>query len=148
MSPRQIMKFEDVRGWALALRWLLLLALCSAYLLGGIVKLLDFPSAMAEMANFKLPLPAIMAVAVIVTELGASALVLCGRLRWLGALWLAGFTVAAALVANRFWQLPMPDRGLAANAFFEHMGLAAAFLLVAWTDFNAAQCRLQRDPPS
>ena len=118
------------------LHGLVLLALCSAYLLGGVVKLLDFPGAVAEMQHFGLPFPELVAWAVIVTELGASAMVLSGKLRWVGALFLAGFTVAASLVANRFWQLPGPERGMAANTFFEHIGLAAGFVLVAWMDVS------------
>jgi len=63
-------------------------------------------------------------------------MVIGGWHRWLGALGLAGFTVAASLVANRFWELAAPDRMMAANAFFEHWGLAGGFLLVAWYDLR------------
>ena len=115
-------------------RFLALLALCGAYIQGGLTKALDFNGALAEMAHFGLTPQAPFAVAVIVLELGASALILSGRLRWLGALGLAGFTVLAALLANRFWAMPPPERTMAANAFFEHLGLAGAFVLVAWYD--------------
>ena len=37
-----------------AVRWLALLALCGAYLQGGLVKLMDFNGAQAEMAHFGL----------------------------------------------------------------------------------------------
>ncbi len=36
--------------------------------------------------------------------------------------------------ANNFWALEVPVRFMAENAFFEHLGLAGAFLLVAWED--------------
>jgi uncharacterized membrane protein YphA (DoxX/SURF4 family) len=112
-----------------------LLGLCAAYLQGGLNKLLDWPGAVAEAAHFGLPAPAFAAAATIATELIGSALVLSGRLRWLGALWLATFTLAAIFVANRFWELP-PGQGrfMTANAFFEHLGLIGGFLLVAWLD--------------
>jgi uncharacterized membrane protein YphA (DoxX/SURF4 family) len=45
-------------------------------------------------------------VLVTVLELGASVLILSGRMRWLGALALAGFTLLATLLALRFWELP------------------------------------------
>ena len=49
-----------------------------------------------------------------------------------GALALMAFTLAATLIANRFWGLPPgPERFMAANGFFEHLGLAGGFLLVA-----------------
>jgi uncharacterized membrane protein YphA (DoxX/SURF4 family) len=77
-----------------------------------------------------------MAVATIVLELGAAALILLGRWRWLGALALAVFTVAATFMANRFWSAPPEARFMLANAFFEHLGLAGAFVLVAWEDLR------------
>lgn len=120
----------------IAVRWLALLALCSAYLQGGLVKLLDFPGAMAEMQHFGLSPAAPMAIAVIVLELGASLLILSGRLRWLGALALAVFTLAATLMANRFWQVPLAERGTVMNGFFEHLGLAGALVYVAWHDLR------------
>src|SRR5207244_1733919 len=96
---------------------------------------LDFSGAVAEVQHFGLAPASTIAVAII-TELCASALVLTGVYRWLGALWLAGFTLMATLVANRFWQLPTPDRFMAENAFFEHLGLVGGFLLMAWQDLR------------
>lgn len=119
-----------------AVRWLALLLLCAAYLQGGLQKAFDFPGAIAEMNHFGLAPAAPMAVAVIVLELGASALILSGRLRWLGALALAAFTLVATFIALRFWTMAPPERFMATNAFFEHLGLAGAFLLVAWHDLN------------
>ena len=106
-----------------------LLLLCAAYLQGGIDKLVDFPGAVAEQAQFGLAPAKLFAVAVIDTELIGSALVLSGSLRWLGALWLGGFTVIASFLANRFWDLPPGmERFMAANAFFEHLGLVGGSL--------------------
>lgn len=119
-------------------RWMALLAICSAYLQGGLVKLLDFPGAIAEMQHFGLAPAVPLAAATIVAELGASVLILSGRWRWLGALTLAAFTLAATFVANRFWELPTPDRGMVMNAFFEHIGLIGAFVLIAWHDLRTS----------
>ncbi len=112
---------EAPRAW---LRTIALLDLCAAYLQGGLTKLLDFPGAVAEQAHFGFHPPAVFAVAVIAVELGGSALILSGRVRWLGAIGLAGFTLMASFTANAFWALPPgPDRFAAANGFFEHLGL-------------------------
>ncbi|MCR5868190.1 DoxX family protein [Aquincola sp. J276] len=119
-----------------AVRWLALLLLCAAYLQGGLQKAFDFPGAIAEINHFGLAPAAPMAVGIVVLELGASALVLSGRLRWLGALALSVFTLAATFIALRFWTMAPPERFMAANAFFEHLGLTGAFLLVAWHDLN------------
>ena len=119
------------------LRWIALLLLCAAYLQGGFNKAMDFGSAVAEMNHFGVSPAAPMAAAVIVLELGASVLILTGFYRWLGAVALAAFTLFATFVALRFWQMPVgQERFLAANSFFEHLGLVGGFLLVAWLDLQ------------
>ena len=119
-----------------AVRWLALLLLCAAYLQGGLNKAMDFNAAIAEMNHFGLSPAGPLAAAVIVLELGATALILTGFHRWLGALALAGFTLMATFVALRFWEMPQPERFMAANSFFEHLGLVGGFLLVAWHDLK------------
>ena len=120
-----------------AIRWLAYLGLCAAYLQGGFNKLTDFNGALGEMTHFGLQPAALFAVLVIALELGASAMILTGKLRWLGALLLAGFTVMATFLALRYWELPAgPERFGAANSFYEHLGLVGGFLLVAWLDLQ------------
>lgn len=113
-----------------------LLLLCSAYLQGGINKLTDFGGAVAEMQHFGVSPAAPMAALVIGGEIGASLLILAGFYRWLGAGYLAVFTLMATFMANRFWEMAGPERFAAANGFFEHLGLTGAFLLVAWYDIQ------------
>ncbi|RAS09360.1 DoxX family protein [Cupriavidus alkaliphilus] len=125
------------------LHWLALLLLCAAYLQGGLVKLADFRGAVAEMQHFGLSPAVPMALATIVLELGACAMILLGWRRWLGALALAAFTLAATFVANRFWQAPPEARFMMANAFFEHLGLVGGFLLVAWHELRERARRAQ-----
>lgn len=117
-------------------RWAGLLLLCSAYLQGGINKLTDFGGAVAEMQHFGVSPAAPMAAVVIGGEIGASLLILAGFYRWLGAGYLAVFTLMATFMANRFWEMAGPERFAAANGFFEHLGLTGAFLLVAWYDIQ------------
>ena len=115
---------------------LCLLMLCAAYLQGGIDKVFDFPGAVAEMAHFGLRPALPLAVLTIAGELGASVMVVGGWWRWAGAAWLALFTLAANGIANRYWELAGPARRMAENGFYEHLGLAGAFLLVAWCDLD------------
>lgn len=64
-------------------------------------------------------------------------MVISGLLRWAGALALAGFTLLATFIALRFWEMaPGMDRMMATNAFFEHLGLAGAFVFVAAFDLT------------
>ena len=123
-----------------AIRWLAYLGLCAAYLQGGLNKLMDFQGAVGEMTHFGLSPAPLLAGLVIALELGASIMILSGKLRWLGALALAAFTLMATFVALRFWEMPVgQERFMAANSFFEHLGLIGGFLLVAWLDLQNAQ---------
>jgi uncharacterized membrane protein YphA (DoxX/SURF4 family) len=118
-----------------ALHWFALLLLCAAYIQGPVTKILDFQGALAEMSHFGLMPAPLFAVGVIGFELGATALILIGRWRWLAALALAGFTLAATFIAVRFWEMPAGQgRMMAMNGFFEHLGLIGGFILVALDD--------------
>jgi uncharacterized membrane protein YphA (DoxX/SURF4 family) len=129
------------------IHWIALLGLCAAYLQGGIIKATDFSGAIAEMNHFGLAPAVPIAIAVIVLELGASVMILIGFYRWLAALAFGGFTLMATLVALRFWELPPgQERFMAANAFFEHLGLVGGFLLVAWHDLKRSAVSKQGAP--
>lgn len=115
-------------------RWTWLLArvgLTGAYILGGLTKLLDFPSAVAEQQHFGLHPPVLWAVVTIVVEIAAPVLIISGRLVWLGAGALGVLTAVASVVANNFWDMQGPARVMAMNSFFEHIGLIAGFVLAA-----------------
>lgn len=114
---------------------LALVALCGAYIQGPISKLADFPGAVDEMAHFGLRPSALFAVGVIAFELVASGMVVSGLKRRAAALALAAFTLAATMLALRFWEMePGTARQMTANAFFEHLGLVGAFVIVAGLD--------------
>lgn len=133
-TPRRLL--ADVASTP-AVRTAALLALCAAYIQGPLTKIFDFGGAIAEMEHFGLSPAPVFAVLVIAFELTASAMVVSGKFRWLGALGLAGFTVFATFIALRFWELPAGmERMMATNAFFEHLGLAGAFILVTIFDIT------------
>ena len=122
---------------ASALRTIALLALCAAYIQGPVTKIADFNGALAEMNHFGLQPAGFFAVSVIVFELVASAMIVTGFFRWVGALALAGFTILATFIALRFWEMTSGmERMMATNAFFEHLGLAGAFVFVAAYDLT------------
>lgn len=124
-------------NWVSAiLRWPLLwhaarLALVSAYVLGGFTKLLDFAGAAAEQEHFGLYPGSLWAAAAIVVELGGSLLVIVNRFVWFGAGGLGVLTFVAMFTANAFWTMGGHERFMAANAFFEHLGLIAGLIIVS-----------------
>ena len=137
--------------WAiLSWPWLLpvaRIALTSAYLIGGVQKLVDFPGAVAEQAHFGLQPAWLWAAAAIIVELGGSALVIFGRWVWLGAGGLGVLTAVAMVTANNFWTMTGHDRFMALNAFFEHLGLIAGLVLVRSCGAYAASTLLNGSTP-
>ena len=126
-DPRWVDKVLDWRWTWLVAR----IGLTSAYILGGLTKLLDFQSAVAEQQHFGLNPGWLWAAVTILVELGGSALIVMGRWVWFGAGGLGVLTVVATYVANNFWTMQGHARFIALNGFFEHIGLIAGFVMAA-----------------
>ena len=138
-NPRWVEAVLDWDG-----TWLLSrIALTSAFWIGGLTKLLNFQNAVAEQAHFGLRPAALFAILTICVELVGSALVISGRLVWLGAGALGVFTGLATLLAHRFWETTGDARVEAMNGFFEHLGLIAGLVLI-----TALSLREQQRGPS
>jgi uncharacterized membrane protein YphA (DoxX/SURF4 family) len=148
MKPR-----TDTPCWLAAILswpWLLPIsraALVSAFLIGGIQKLVDFNGAVAEQAHFGLEPAWLWAIAAIVEELGGSALVIFGYFVWLGAGGLGILTAVAMLAANNFWTMNGHDRFVAVNAFFEHLGLIAGLMLISVLSLREPSALQKRGVP-
>jgi uncharacterized membrane protein YphA (DoxX/SURF4 family) len=136
---------SDTPGWIAAiLSWSWLLpaarfALVSAFVIGGVAKLIDFPAAIAEQQHFGLSPAWLWAAAAVVVELIGSALVIVGRWVWLGAGGLGVLTAVAMLTANDFWTMTGHDRFVALNSFFEHLGLIAGLVLISILSLRTAR---------
>jgi transmembrane protein len=87
------------------------IAVAAPFLVSGIAKLADFPSAISEVRGLTGLEPAgLMAALVVLTQLAGSALVIAGgRLTWIGTAALACFTIVATLYAHAFWLKPASD---------------------------------------
>jgi uncharacterized membrane protein YphA (DoxX/SURF4 family) len=106
-------------------------ALASPFIISGIIKLFDFQGAIAEVEGLKLQPGAFFAAAVILTQLGGSALFLTRRFCWLGAGILSVFTLIATLLAHPFWTFPETERGHQTATFFEHVAIIGGFAAAA-----------------
>jgi len=126
-DPRWVDAILDWRWTWLVAR----IALTGAFILGGLTKLSDFPAAVAEQQHFGLHPGAFWAAAAIVVEIGGPILIISGRFVWLGAGALGVLTAIATLAANDFWVMSGHERFVAINAFFEHIGLIAGFVMAA-----------------
>ena len=129
---------QDNPSWVASLlgqRWvlpLLRVALVSAYVVGGVNKLMDFHGAILEQEHFGLRPGAIWAAIAIAVEIGGSLCVVFNQFVWLGAGGLGTLTAVAMLVANDFWNRTGAQHFIALNSFFEHLGLLSALLMVVW----------------
>jgi len=130
VNGRQPAFVDTILGWP-ATWFVARLALVSAYLIGGVTKLGNWPSAVAEQVHFGVHPPEVTAALTIVIEIVGSALILSGRLVWLGAGAMGIFTLLTAFIASPFWAMQGQARFIAINDFFEHLGLVAAFVMVA-----------------
>ncbi|MFL9907187.1 DoxX family protein [Paraburkholderia sp. RL17-337-BIB-A] len=128
----------DSPSWVAALLrqpWvmpLVRICLVSAYLIGGVTKLMHFDAAVAEQVHFGLHPGWLWATLAIFVEIAGSLCIIFNRFTWVGAGGLAALTVVAMLVANNFWRLEGVASFIALNSFFEHLGLIAAFLMVTY----------------
>lgn len=116
--------------------WLMLaarLALGSAFLASAVTKTLDFNGAVGEVRGLTgLEPAAVFAVLVILTQYsGSILLILGGRLVWVGAALLSGFTFVATMVAHDFWNKVGGAAARDLTTFLEHMGLIGGFFLAA-----------------
>ena len=107
------------------------LALTSAFLLGGVTKLVNFQAAVAEQERFGLHPGWLWALSAIVVELAGPVMILSGYLVWLGAGALGCLTAIAMLKADNFWTKSGNARLAQANTFFEHLGLIGGLALAA-----------------
>jgi uncharacterized membrane protein YphA (DoxX/SURF4 family) len=115
------------------------LALVSAFLVGGVSKMLDFNSAVAEQAHLGLHPPVIWAALAATVEIFGSLCVIFRRYTWLGAGGLGVLTAVAMLVANDFWNQTGAAHFMTLYGFFEHLGLIAGLVLVTMlSDANRA----------
>jgi transmembrane protein len=97
----------------------------------GLAKLIDFQGGVAEMAMFGLNPPAAFNVAVLLTQLVGSALIIANRWTWLGAGALGVFTALTIPVVHHFWRLDGERAIVAFHTATEHVGMIGALVLVA-----------------
>ncbi|RJE70121.1 DoxX family protein [Acinetobacter sp. JS678] len=125
-NPVWVKKILSIHGLLPLLR----LALVSAYLVGGMNKLIGFHAAIDEQASFGLQPAWLWASTAILIEIVGSLLVIFNRFVWLGAGALGCLTAIAMLVTNDFWNHTGPAFFSTFNTFFEHLGLIAALVMV------------------
>jgi uncharacterized membrane protein YphA (DoxX/SURF4 family) len=120
---------SEASATGLLLRFLL----CSAYVWSGVTKLLAFTATAKHFSSrFQLPAPRAAVALTIAVQLVGSAMFITGWRATLAAIMLAVFTMAATVVVYPFWKMTGVECSRNIETFLEHVGLAAAFLMLAW----------------
>jgi uncharacterized membrane protein YphA (DoxX/SURF4 family) len=114
------------------------LCLAAVFLYSGVDKLTHWRASIEEVKGDGLPWPAAFAGATVFTQLVGGFLVATGFFAWLGALLLAGFTVAATLVGHRFWLRRGSEFAHELTTSLEHVAIVGGLLLLAVLDFAAS----------
>jgi transmembrane protein len=128
VSPRPIAAIPDAPGVALIGRVLL----TSPFWISGLLKVADFGSAVGEAGHFGLHPAPLMAVVIILLQIGASAAIIAGRWTWLAAGSLGVFTLLANFVGHAFWTIADPmARFHDMNAFTANLGLIGGLVLAS-----------------
>jgi uncharacterized membrane protein YphA (DoxX/SURF4 family) len=113
------------------------LCLAAVFLYSGVDKLWHWRSSIEEVRSDGLPWPAAFAGATVFTQLVGGFLVATGFFAWLGALLLAGFTVAATLLGHRFWLRRGAEFRHELTTSLEHVAIVGGLLLLCLLDFTA-----------
>jgi len=114
------------------------LCLAAVFLYSGVDKLWHWRASIEEVRSDGLPWPAAFAGATVFTQLVGGCLVATGFFAWLGALLLAGFTVAATLVGHRFWLRRGSEFAHELTTSLEHVAIVGGLLLLSVIDFTTS----------
>jgi putative oxidoreductase len=114
------------------------LCLAAVFLYSGVDKLTHWRASIEEVKGDGLPWPAAFVGATVFTQLVGGFLVATGFFAWLGALLLAGFTIAATLVGHRFWLRRGAEFQHELTTSLEHVAIVGGLLLLAVLDFAAS----------
>ena len=120
---------------------LLIARLCLAivFLYSGVDKLTHWRASIEEVKGDGLPWPAGFAAATVFTQLVGGFLVATGFFAWLGALLLAGFTVAATLVGHRFWLRRGSEFAHELTTSLEHVAIVGGLVLLCLLDLAGSR---------
>jgi uncharacterized membrane protein YphA (DoxX/SURF4 family) len=114
------------------------LCLAAVFLYSGVDKLTHWRASIEEVRSDGLPWPAAFAGGTVFTQLVGGCLVATGFFAWLGALLLAGFTVAATLVGHRFWLRRGSEFAHELTTSLEHVAIVGGLVLLCLLDLTAS----------
>jgi len=107
--------------------------LTSFFWIAGIFGILNFGMMVKTIERYGLPKPPLIVTAMIVTELGGSALLITdyGSMGWLGAGWLGVFTFLSIPLGHPFWRFDPPKKMEEFQIALEHLAVIGGLMCAA-----------------
>lgn len=104
--------------------------MASLFLPAGVTKLISFDGTIAYFGSLGLPMPSIVAIAVIFIEiLGGIALIVGYKVK-LSAIILALFTLGASLIGHAYWAVPADQAFVAKLLFYKNIAVVGGLLIL------------------
>jgi putative oxidoreductase len=103
------------------------------FVIFGWQKLVGFSGSVAYMTSEGLPAPSLAAVIAIVAELGLGIVIALGFWTRPAALLVGLYTIAAALIAHRYWTMHGTEQYTNMINFYKNLAIAGGLLLLAAT---------------
>ncbi|HKT43012.1 MAG TPA: DoxX family protein [Rhodanobacteraceae bacterium] len=122
--------FNRQRDWLILLARILLMIL---YVTAGWQKLLGFSGTVGEMAAVGFPLPAVVAVIVIIIELLVGIALVIGVWTRPLALLMAVYTLATAFIGHHYWTMTGAAYGANFINFYKNVSIVGGLLLLCVT---------------
>ena len=105
------------------------LLLAALYLPDSVQKLTHFAASSGVLAKAGLPAPDLFATLAIFCEIAGPLALIVGFMPRATALLMIAFTIAATLVAHRFWEAPSDQASAQAANFLKNTAIIGGFLL-------------------
>src|SRR5277367_6473579 len=106
------------------------LLLATLFLIFGWRKLRDYSGTVSQMAQLRVPMPALAAVVATFMELPVAFTVAIGAFTRLSALLLVFYTLGTAFIGHRYWTLTGVGQVDSMDGFYKNLSIVGGFLLL------------------
>lgn len=100
------------------------------FLIFGWRKLRDYAGTVAQIVQFRVPMPVAAACVAIFMEIPVALAIALGAFTRVSALLLVLYTISTALVGHRYWSMVGAERIDTMDAFYKNVSIMGGFLLI------------------
>lgn len=111
--------------------------LASLFVISGLLKITAFSGVVGYMASIGVPFATYAVLATILVEVGGGLAIMTGWNARTAAVIVALFTVAATLMAHRFWEADAANMQNQLNHFLKNIAIIGALLMLVAVDTDS-----------